>query len=344
MNYSLQVAGRSCVVVGRAAEELPNLLPQKRIIVFTDRTILALHPELFAGREVVCMEQGEEHKSLQSVEMLCRELVARNADRSTFLLGVGGGIVTDITGFVASIYMRGIAFGFVSTTLLGNVDASVGGKNGVNFDGYKNMIGVFAQPQFVICDTSLLATLPPRELRAGLAEAIKSGIIGDATLFELIEQHTFESLCRDEELLSRIVLHSVKLKADIVSRDEREAGERRKLNLGHTFAHAIEKCTHAMNHGEAVAVGIDLIAQIAHYRRMLPSTALDRIHALLLKMGFEVQPPVPLEDLLKALTKDKKSDGNNIHVVMPTDIGRCTVETFTHDKFAALACQSLCLK
>ena len=143
MSYSLQVAGRSRVVVGRTVEELPRLLPQGRVIVLTDRNVARCRPELFEDCDPICMEPGEEYKTLQTVEAVCRELIRRGADRTTFLLGVGGGIVTDVTGFVASVYMRGVPFGFVSTTLLGCVDASVGGKNGVNLDGYKNMAGVF---------------------------------------------------------------------------------------------------------------------------------------------------------------------------------------------------------
>gem|GEM_PF-964521 len=256
MSYSLQVAGRSRVVVGRTVEELPRLLPQGRVIVLTDRNVARCRPELFEGCDPICMEPGEEHKTLQTVEEVCRELIRRGADRTTFLLGVGGGIVTDVTGFVASVYMRGVPFGFVSTTLLGCVDASVGGKNGVNLDGYKNMAGVFAQPQFVVCDTSLFATLPLREIRAGLAEAVKAGIIGDEPLFGLIERAGLDGLCADPEAMDKVVVHSVRLKAAVVSRDEREHGERRKLNLGHTFGHAVEKCSREMIHGEAVAVGM----------------------------------------------------------------------------------------
>lgn len=253
MSYSLQVAGRSRVVVGRTVEELSRLLPQGRVIVLTDRNVARCRPELFEGCDPICMEPGEEHKTLQTVEEVCRELIRRGADRTTFLLGVGGGIVTDVTGFVASVYMRGVPFGFVSTTLLGCVDASVGGKNGVNLDGYKNMAGVFAQPQFVVCDTSLFATLPLREIRAGLAEAVKAGIIGDEPLFGLIERAGLDGLCADPEAMDKVVVHSVRLKAAVVSRDEREHGERRKLNLGHTFGHAVEKCSREMIHGEAVA-------------------------------------------------------------------------------------------
>lgn len=336
MSYSLQVAGRSRVVVGCAAEELPRLLPDGRVIVLTDRNVARCRPELFAGCEPICIEPGEEHKTLQTVETVCRELIRRGADRTTFLLGVGGGIVTDVTGFVASVYMRGIPFGFVSTTLLGNVDASVGGKNGVNLDGYKNMAGVFAQPQFVVCDTSLFATLPEREIRAGLAEAVKAGIIGDKTLFGLIERNGFAGLRASREAMDKVVILSVRLKAAIVGRDERERGERRKLNLGHTFGHAVEKCSREMNHGEAVAVGMAIAARLAVRLEMLPTETCERIVRLLTVLGFATEAPVPVVQLLDAVTKDKKSEGDTIHMVLPIAIGACEVRTMTFDELSRL--------
>lgn len=336
MSYSLQVAGRSRVVVGRAAEELPRLLPAGRVIVLTDRNVARCRPELFEGCDPICMEPGEEHKTLQTVEAVCRELIRRGADRTTFLLGIGGGIVTDVTGFVASVYMRGIPFGFVSTTLLGNVDASVGGKNGVNLDGYKNMTGVFAQPQFVVCDTSLFSTLPQREIRAGLAEAVKAGIIGDAPLFELIERTGFAGLCADPKAMDEVVVHSVRLKAAIVDRDEREHGERRKLNLGHTFGHAVEKCSRAMNHGEAVAVGMAIAARLAVGLELLSPAVCNRIVRGLAALGFATEPPVPVGQLLEAVTKDKKSEGDTIHLVLPTAVGACVVRTIAFDELSQL--------
>ena len=336
MSYSLQVAGRSRVVVGRTVEELSRLLPQGRVIVLTDRNVARCRPELFEGCDPICMEPGEEHKTLQTVEEVCRELIRRGADRTTFLLGVGGGIVTDVTGFVAAGYMRGVPLGVVSTTLLGCVDASVGGKNGVNLDGYKNMAGVFAQPQFVVCDTSLFATLPLREIRAGLAEAVKAGIIGDEPLFGLIERAGLDGLCADPEAMDKVVVHSVRLKAAVVSRDEREHGERRKLNLGHTFGHAVEKCSREMIHGEAVAVGMAIAARLAVKLGLLAPAACDRIVRLLAALGFATEPPVPAERLLAAVTKDKKSEGDTIRLVLPTAVGACEVRTMTFDDLSRL--------
>ena len=316
MSYSLQVAGRSRVVVGRTVEELPRLLPQGRVIVLTDRNVARCRPELFEDCDPICMEPGEEYKTLQTVEAVCRELIRRGADRTTFLLGVGGGIVTDVTGFVASVYMRGVPFGFVSTTLLGCVDASVGGKNGVNLDGYKNMAGVFAQPQFVVCDTSLFATLPLREIRAGLAEAVKAGIIGDEPLFGLIERVGLDGLCADPEAMDKVVVHSVRLKAAVVSRDEREHGERRKLNLGHTFGHAVEKCSREMIHGEAVAVGMAIAARLAVKLGLLAPAACDRIVRLLAALGLGDWENVDDLPELQAKAAQRENEG-----IVPAEIG-----------------------
>ena len=336
MSYSLQVAGRSRVVVGRTVEELPRLLPQGRVIVLTDRNVARCRPELFEDCDPICMEPGEEHKTLQTVEEVCRELIRRGADRTTFLLGVGGGIVTDVTGFVASVYMRGVPFGFVSTTLLGQVDASVGGKNGVNVDGYKNMAGTFTQPQFVICDPALLRTLPEREFRAGLAEVVKAAIIADADLFGRIERTTFEALRTDTDLLSDAVSAAIRVKADIVERDERESGDRRKLNLGHTLAHAIEKASNRMNHGEAVAVGTALIAGAAVKLGALTQADCDRIVNVLTALGFDLTPPVEVKRLLKEVGKDKKNEDGMLRIVLPVGIGDCEVRPMTMDAFAAL--------
>ena len=252
------------------------------------------------------------------------------------MLGIGGGIVTDVAGFAAATYMRGLDFGFVSTTLLGQVDASVGGKNGVNVDGYKNMAGTFSQPRFVVCDPGMLRTLSDREFRAGLAEVVKAAVIADAGLFARIEATTFDALRSDTDLLTDAVSASIRVKADIVERDERESGDRRKLNLGHTLAHAIEKCTNRLNHGEAVAVGTALIADASVKLGVLAAEDRDRIAGVLKKLGFDLTPPVDVKRLLKEVGKDKKNEDGMLRIVVPIGIGDCDVRRMSHDEFAAL--------
>ena len=196
--------------------------------------------------------------------------------------------------------------------------------------------GTFTQPQFVICDPGMLRTLPDREFRAGLAEVVKAAIIADADLFERIEGTTFEALRADTDLLTDAVSAAIRVKADIVERDERESGDRRKLNLGHTLAHAIEKCSNRMNHGEAVAVGTALIAGAAVKLGVLKAEDRDRIVAVLTKLGFGLTPPVEVRRLLKEVVKDKKNEDGMLRIVLPVGIGDCEVRPMTPGEFAAL--------
>lgn len=336
MKPSFNVREQSAVYIGPVDDLLSGALPEGRVVVVSDTTVARVYGALLAPYECVLIGTGERIKTLRTVETIYRRFIELGVDRRTFILGVGGGIVTDVAGFAASTYMRGLRFGFVSTTLLGQVDASVGGKNGVNVDGYKNMAGTFTQPQFVICDPALLRTLPGREFRAGLAEVVKAAIIADADLFARIEQSSFETLRGDTDLLSDAISAAVRVKADIVGRDEREQGERRKLNLGHTLAHAIEKCTSKMNHGEAVAVGTALIADAAVRLGVLSDADRGRIRALLARLGFDLTPPVGMNLLLREVVKDKKSEDGMLRIVLPVGIGDCEVRPLTPEAFAAL--------
>ena len=336
MEPLFNVRSRSGIYIGPVKDILSGVLPEGRVVVVSDATIDRLYHPLLEKYDTVLIGLGESVKTLQTVETIYRRFIELGVDRSTFVLAVGGGIVTDVAGFAASTYMRGLKFGFVSTTLLGQVDASVGGKNGVNVDGYKNMAGTFTQPQFVICDPGLLRTLPDREFRAGLAEVVKAAIIADADLFERIEGTTFEALRADTDLLTDAVSAAIRVKADIVERDEHESGDRRKLNLGHTLAHAIEKCSNRMNHGEAVAVGTALIAGAAVKLGVLKAEDRDRIVHVLMQLGFDLTPPVDVKRLLKEVGKDKKNEEGILRIVLPVGIGDCEVRPMKIDDFAAL--------
>ena len=336
MEPLFNVRSRSGIYIGPVKDILSGVLPEGRVVVVSDATIDRLYHPLLEKYDTVLIGLGESIKTLQTVETIYRRFIELGVDRSTFVLAVGGGIVTDVAGFAASTYMRGLKFGFVSTTLLGQVDASVGGKNGVNVDGYKNMAGTFTQPQFVICDPGLLRTLPDREFRAGLAEVVKAAIIADADLFGRIENTTFEALRTDTDLLTDAVSAAIRVKADIVERDEHESGDRRKLNLGHTLAHAIEKCSNRMNHGEAVAVGTALIAGAAVKLGVLSEADRDRIVHVLMQLGFDLTPPVDVKRLLKEVGKDKKNEEGILRIVLPVGIGDCEVRPMKIDDFAAL--------
>ena len=336
MEPLFNVRSRSGIYIGPVKDILSGVLPEGRVVVVSDATIDRLYHPLLEKYDTVLIGLGESVKTLQTVETIYRRFIELGVDRSTFVLAVGGGIVTDVAGFAASTYMRGLKFGFVSTTLLGQVDASVGGKNGVNVDGYKNMAGTFTQPQFVICDPGLLRTLPDREFRAGLAEVVKAAIIADADLFGRIENTTFEALRTDTDLLTDAVSAAIRVKADSVERDEHESGDRRKLNLGHTLAHAIEKCSNRMNHGEAVAVGTALIAGAAVKLGVLSEADRDRIVHVLMQLGFDLTPPVDVKRLLKEVGKDKKNEEGILRIVLPVGIGDCEVRPMKIDDFAAL--------
>ncbi len=334
--YTLKIKNSSDVCVVDSLEIVTKLLPASRVIVITDHNLERLYPEVIAPYERIVIGEGEENKTLQTMESIYTQLIEMGADRKTFLLGFGGGIVTDITGFVAATYMRGVDFGFISTTLLSQVDAGVGGKNGVNLGGYKNMVGTFNQPRFVVCDISLLKTLSDREVRAGLAEVTKSAIIADAELFEMLEQTTFEELRQETDLLSRAVIASVRVKAAIVERDERESGERRKLNLGHTFAHAIEKLSREMIHGEAVAVGMMIATKMSLKMGLISAEDAARIVKIHEMLGFNLTPPLSVEELFRAIHKDKKAEEGYIYMVLPRSIGDCEVRKMSFEEVAAV--------
>ena len=335
MERIIQINQTSTLYVGRAEELLERVLPEGRTVVITDANIDRLYPNLVRRFEHIIVGQGEVCKSLQTVERVYRELMAMGADRSTFILGIGGGIVTDIAGYVAATYMRGVEFGFVSTTLLGQVDASIGGKNGVNVADYKNMVGTFRHPRFVIADVEMLRTLPKRELRAGMAEVVKSAIIADAELFERLER-CGEAIYDSMEDMQEAMLGAVAVKAHIVKEDEREGGIRRLLNLGHTLGHAIEKCTHEVNHGEAVAIGMSLVAHAAVRRGDLCEDVAERIDRVLMQLGLKLEMPVTMTEMLREVKYDKKKKNNTIRLIVPKRIGECAVVEMSFEELEQL--------
>lgn len=327
----------SRVVIGDVINALDSYLPaDRRVIIITDSNIHRRYKEIINRYEYLLIGLGETSKTLVTVSKLYGELMDLDADRSTFILGIGGGIVTDIAGFVASTYMRGLPFGFVATTLLAQVDASVGGKNGVNFEGYKNMVGTFNQPDFVLCDLSLLDTLPEQEFRAGLAEIIKAGLIADRGLFELFERHDLEEFRHDRALLLEAVTRAVRVKADIVARDEKERGDRRKLNLGHTFAHAIEKSSRDFLHGEAVAIGTVMIAGLSARLGTATQAEAERVRRVFERLELPTESGIEPRKLLKALKHDKKKEARSVNFILMKGLGDCEVKPFSFDEIDTL--------
>jgi 3-dehydroquinate synthase len=316
---------KSVIYIGERLDNLRNYLPVNRIFIITDCNVRRLYEKYFPPYPVIEIGMGEEIKNLQTVEYIHNKLVEFEADRSCMIVAIGGGIVCDIAGFVASTFMRGIRFGFVSSTLLAQVDASVGGKNGVNLHGYKNLIGVFNQPEFVICDLNLLKTLPLEEIRCGFAEIVKHTLIADAEMFSYLEKNYEKAIELDFQAIEKLVLNSVEIKSDIVNMDETEKGERRKLNFGHTFGHAIEKTT-GLPHGEAVSMGMVVASELSVHHGLLSPEDSKRIKLLLRKLGLPVEISFDKSKIIDALKKDKKRETGKIHFVLLNKIGNAVIQ------------------
>ncbi len=276
---------------------------------------------------VVEMPDGERYKRLATIEALAEKLVKQGADRQAVLLAFGGGVVGDMTGLLASLYMRGVSLIQVPTTVLAQVDAAVGGKTGVNLRAGKNLLGTFHHPRVVIIDPAVLSTLPMREFRAGLYEALKCGVIGNTRLFEHMEKISPRSLQRDPTALEWVITQAVKLKAEIVSADEREHGLRRVLNLGHTIGHALEAETgyRRFLHGEAVGWGMIAVAHIAQSTGRLNYNSGKRLMDAVLALGPLPKVKVKGRSILKRVQSDKKKKDGVVHFVMPVEIGKVEI-------------------
>jgi 3-dehydroquinate synthase len=289
---------------------------------------------------------GEEHKRLATVERLVEELAGLGADRDSVLVALGGGVIGDMTGFLAAMYMRGIRYVGVPTTLLAQVDSSLGGKTGVNLAAGKNLVGAFHHPLAVYADIATLGTLPAEELRAGLQEAVKAGIIRDLGLFEFLETQSAAVLRGDAEALTRVVVDSVRVKADVVSADEREGGLRMILNLGHTLGHAIEAATEykQLLHGEAVAWGMLAAAAIAKRRGLMSVAEHDRVERVIVMYGPLKRFEADAAQLVALTAKDKKNRSGDRKFVLPRGIGDAVIVndvtvdelTFTAERMMAM--------
>jgi len=316
--------GKSVILIGERLGNLDKYLPVKIPVIITDTNVKKHWGHYFPAGPVITIETGEEIKTLDTVAGIYEQLLEMGADRGSFIVGIGGGIVCDVAGFVASTYMRGIRFGFVSTTLLSQVDASVGGKNGVNFGGYKNIVGVFSQPEFVICDQNLLQTLPAREFQGGFAEVVKHGAIADEELFVYLEQNWSRALEHDPQVIEKVVYDSAIIKSTVVNRDATEQGERRKLNFGHTLGHGIEKVLQ-VPHGEAVSAGMVLASRLSVKKGYLQSEDATRLSSLLEKFRLPVRLDFNRQQVFEAIGKDKKREGDLLKFVLLTRIGEAVV-------------------
>jgi len=329
------------ILIGRGlladASAFDSLAPGGAAVIVTNATVAPLYAkslrQALAPRyvrvEVIELPDGEQHKTLATLETVLGALLAGQHDRKCTLFALGGGVVGDIAGFAAACYMRGIAFVQVPTTLLAQTDSSVGGKTAVNHALGKNMIGAFHQPLRVVIDLDTLETLPSREYVAGIAEVIKYGAANDAAFFDWLEANLDPLLVRQPDALAWAIRRSCEIKAGIVERDERESGERALLNFGHTTGHAIEAGAGygTWLHGEAVACGMAVAAELSVELGRLEAAASVRLRALLKRAGLPVRPPpMPVEQYLALMARDKKSEGGSLHFVLLAGLGRSFVQ------------------
>lgn len=327
--------GKSTVLVGETIENVGKYLPNTKIFIIADENVKAYHGVKFPQAPTYCVEPGEKSKSLEVAGELYYWLLEMGADRNSFILGIGGGVVCDLAGFVASTFMRGLDFGFVATSLLAQVDASVGGKNGINISGFKNIVGTFTQPKFVICDINLLKTLPQEEFLNGFAEIVKHTIIADAKMFSFIEESIEELKAFNTTIIEQLVSHSVNIKAKIVQADEREKGERKKLNLGHTWGHAIEKET-GFSHGKSVSLGLEFASKLSVSKGYLKNRDYMRLMYVLKNLELPVCVTINNARVFEVLKKDKKKTVDSIDFILMKGIGEVVIERISLEEIKSL--------
>lgn len=329
-SYAIQIGTGNLVELGALAS---HWCPLAHAIIITDENVEQPHAAVAAESlsaaganvDLLVVEPGEQTKCIDAANSLWDKLLELGADRKSVIVAVGGGVIGDLAGFVAASFTRGLTFVQVPTTLLAQVDSSVGGKVGINLAGGKNMVGAFWQPAGVLIDTSVLATLPEREYRAGLAEVVKYGVILDVDFFAYLETHVESLAARDPQVLEHIVMRSCRLKADMVEADEREqTGARAVLNYGHTFGHALETVTGYGEylHGEAVSIGMMCAARLAQRLGRVDDAFTARQRKLLSALGLPVEmPATDPEKLLAAMAHDKKVEHGQLRFVLPTTMG-----------------------
>ncbi|MBR5736553.1 MAG: 3-dehydroquinate synthase [Bacteroidales bacterium] len=323
-----------------STEELRSILQDKKVFVIIDKQVEKLYGMSFPFQKVF-IDANEDTKNLATVQSVIDQLMKMGADRDCFLLGIGGGIVTDLTSFVASIYRRGVKYALIPTTLLAQVDAAIGGKTGINNAGYKNIVGLFNKPEFVYVCSHFLKTLDEKNMLSGAAEMLKIGIIGDSTLYKKAVAYFKENHLLDydtKEDLESLILRAAKYKCKLVEKDFHEHGPRKVLNLGHTFAHAIEKCSPVpISHGNAVSVGIIMAARLGEKMGKTNPKVTEGLIADFTAIGLPTTTNIDIRTLMETISKDQKHTDNTVDFAIPVKIGSVQVQSIDIDKFRTLA-------
>ena len=319
---------------------LEQIVSKDNTILITDKNVFASQSSKFSEWKTIVIEPGEQFKQQAAVDYIFEQLIAFEADRKTFIVGVGGGVVTDIAGYAASVYMRGLKFGFVPTTILSMVDASIGGKNGVDVGVYKNLVGLIRQPEFLLFDFSLLKSLPQQHWVNGFAEIIKHACIKDGVLFELLENETLENFQLDEKKLSNLVKKNVAIKTAVVVQDEFEQGDRRLLNFGHTIGHAIEN-NYQLLHGHAISIGMMAACSLSVTLNEFSVLDRDRVARLIEKYQLPIHQKTDWKKIWEILKMDKKRAGKEMNFVLLNKIGEAVVYPIPMGQLQDLINQSL---
>jgi 3-dehydroquinate synthase len=309
--------------------QLKEVVDTKNSIILTDENVYAAHTKRFKNWNTIVLKPGEEFKVQETVDSIIEQLIEMGADRQTTLIGVGGGVITDLAGYVASVYMRGISFGFVPTTLLSLVDASIGGKNGIDVGIYKNMVGAIKQPSFILQDLQFLSSLPETEWQNGFAEIIKHACIKDAAMFGNLESKNLAFYKKNKKEVSNLIRRNVLLKAKVVMQDEFEIGDRKLLNFGHTLGHALEN-QYELSHGQAISIGMTYASDLSHKLNGFKST--ERVPAVLEKYGLPTYAQFDKDKVINVLKMDKKKENNFINFILLQKIGKAVIKKISIDQ------------
>jgi 3-dehydroquinate synthase len=313
--------------------QLKQITDNKATILVTDENIYNAHAKRFKGWNTIVLKPGEEFKVQATVDSVIEQLIEMEADRKTTLVGIGGGVITDITGYVASVYMRGLRFGFIPTSLLALVDASIGGKNGIDVGVYKNMVGVIRQPSFILHDMVFLNTLPQPEWENGFAEIIKHACIRDAAMFHQLEENSFKTYRGKKTAICDLVQRNAIIKAKVVQKDEFEKNERRLLNFGHTLGHALEN-QYELMHGQAVAIGMTYACHISE--KLTGFKQSEKVVKVLDKYGLPTYASFDKQKAFEVLKMDKKRERKEMNYVLLEKIGKGVVKSIPLPKLESI--------
>ena len=304
---------------------LGELVKDSNIVIITDENVFEHYPAKLSAFPVIKFKAGEEFKNQTTADYVIQELINLGAHKNTFLVGVGGGVVTDITGYVASVYMRGIEFGLVPTSVLAMVDAAIGGKNGIDVGVYKNLVGTIHQPGFIFYDYAFLQTLPVKEWVNGFAEIIKHACIKDAVLFKILEKYSLHEYQTDKTLIADLIEKNVEIKNQVATSDEFEKGERKLLNFGHTVGHAIENL-HGIPHGHAVSIGMVAACNLSVQLNSFHAEDAAKIVRLLVRYHLPVDVETDHARVFEVLKMDKKRSGDGVQFILLKEIGNAEVK------------------